>query len=175
MPPKIKVQKRSFTLLEVLIALALIVGCIIPLIYPHVVLFQAQNAFVSEMKVDRLVQTLYADTLVSLYRNEIPWNELESEKEVTIDPAILKNAGIPTGLFSGKTQWKIEYSKPKPPQERTVYLLELTFTFDFLQESTHKPLVYRYDIFVERILGKESSKEEAPEENSAEEAEEEEK
>lgn len=164
-----KLRRPSFTLLEVLIALALIVGCMIPLIYPHVVLLQAQNAFVSEMKIDRVVQNLYGETLVRLYRNEIAWSDIESGKDVAIDPEVLAQGGIPKGLFSGKYRLKVKTNKPKPPAARTAYLLELSFEFDFLQQK-RPPLTYVYKIFVERNLSKEEAPaEEAPAEDAGEE------
>lgn len=148
-----RASRRHFTLLEVMISLALIVLCILPLIYPHVALYKAQSAFVNEMKVDRLVQRLYAEMLVKLYRGEVSWSEVEGEKAVEIDAGQFEKEGIPKGYFKGSYRWKIEHYKPTPPAERTAYLLELDYEIAFTQEN-RPPLHYLYQIFVERVLAK---------------------
>lgn len=149
-------RRHHFTLLEVMIAMSLIVVCMIPLIYPHVVLYQEQSTFINEMKVDRVVQRLYAEMLIKLYRSEVAWSDIESEKTIEIDPAYFTKEGIPKEFFLGKYRWKIAQNKPSPPAERTAYLLELNYEIDF-QQQKRPPLNYQYLIFVERVLAKEES------------------
>ena len=75
-----EVKKRYVSLLEVLIAFALIVLCVLPLIYPHVAMFKSQKAFIRKVELDHVVNLLYAKILEKLYMNSIPWQELGDGK-----------------------------------------------------------------------------------------------
>jgi hypothetical protein len=71
-----KVQRRHQSLLEVLIAFALIALCVLPLIYPHVAIYKAQNKFARKLELDHVVNLLYGKVLEKLYMNTIPWADL---------------------------------------------------------------------------------------------------
>lgn len=76
--------KRPFLLLEVLIALALVALCAIPLIYPHVAIYLSQKEFVSKIELDHKVSLNYVNILEKLHRNEISLDDIRNETLFTL-------------------------------------------------------------------------------------------
>ncbi len=72
-------DKRHQLLIEVLIALSLVLLCLLPLLQPHIVMIQSENDFVHEVQLDRVVNELFADLLVSFYNQQIQLGYHRSE------------------------------------------------------------------------------------------------
>ena len=127
-----KMRKRPFLLLEVLIAFAIVVGCILPLIYPHVMMYKSKKQFEDDIQKNHMANLLYVDILEKLHRNEIAWREIEEKKEFSFEK----------GRFRGS--YKFEEEKHKPPDATgfSVAILNLKITLDTMK--------YEYEIFAGR-------------------------
>lgn len=155
-------KKRHQSLLEVLIAFALIALCVLPLIYPHVAIYRDQSKFAHKLELDHAVNLLYGKVLEKLYMNTIPWNEL-AQTAFPVDDALLHEIGYDKRLFyQGSYNFFDEPPKFKPKDPASpysLYLYKLTFTFIPIElaktpekvKDTDK-IKYRYDVFVVRDL-----------------------
>ena len=145
-----KYKKRHLLLLEVMIAIALIVICVIPLISPHLFVLKYQREFVDKVELDHLVNLLYADFSEKMYKNEISWDQIAGKQEHEIDEHLLRRVGYTKKLpFKGTYRFGEVKHKPKPPQDFSVYLVTLDFTF------SPEELKYHYEICVVRDLTEE--------------------
>lgn len=158
------IVKRPLILLEVLIAFALVVLCVLPLIYPQVFILKSEREFVDTIELDHAVNLLYGNRLQKLYLNEIDWDEIEEERHIPITNAMIKESEITKKLpYKGEYQFFIIKRKPPRPEDR-LYLVRLIFSFTStsakktktvnnegqLSSEPVKKLTYGYDIFIER-------------------------
>lgn len=147
---KSKLNKKHFTLLEVLIAFALIVLCVLPIISPHVAIYKAQRSFVKKIELDHVVNLLYANIYEDIQKNKIPWEKLEDKTIFPISSELLTNLNNKKPLpYVGTYQFEKQDSKPNPPGPLSVYVFKLLFKF---QHPKEKPLEYEYKIFMVRNL-----------------------
>lgn len=162
-------KRRPILLLEVLIAFAIIVLCIFPLIYPHAAMAKAQREFIKKIELDHVVTLLFAQIYQDLLMNKIEWNEIENKKKFEILPQDLQKLNQGRSLpYKGYYRLESIKHKPKSPQETTAYIYELTlkFTPQFkikkfkLGGSSKDHLEYKYQIFILHDLNKEPNKEE---------------
>jgi hypothetical protein len=154
-------KRRHQSLLEVLIAFALIALCVLPLIYPHVAVYKAQNKFARKLELDHVVNLLYGKVLEKLYMNAIPWTDL-AQTTFPVDEGILKEVLYDkTFYYTGSYNFSEEPPrfKPKDPGPYSLYLYQLTFNFipnelakepDKIKETDR--IKYKYDVFVVRDL-----------------------
>lgn len=154
-------HKRPLVLLEVLIAFALVVLCVLPLIYPQVFILKSEREFIDTIELDYAVNLLYGNRLQKLYLNEIDWDEIEEERRIPITDAMMKESGITREFpFKGEYQFFIIKRKPPKPEDH-LYLVRLIFSFtspkktkkvdkDGHVSDQSKKLTYAYDIFIER-------------------------
>jgi hypothetical protein len=147
-----KKNKRYSILLEVMIAFALVVLCALPLLYSHTYILREQQAFLQKIKLDHIVNLLYAQFYERLQTNEIPWESIVDGTPRPIDPLTIKQLNNNQPLpFQGQYQLKIEKRKPKGKEEPfTLNLLKLTFTFT--ASGLIRPYTYEYLIFAGRQL-----------------------
>lgn len=155
------IKKRPLTLMEVLIAFALVVMCLLPLIYPHVYILKSEREFVDTIELDHAVNLLYGNRLQKLYLNEIGWDQIEEEQRLPITEAMMKESGINREFpYNGEYQFSIIKRKPPKPDD-TLYLVRLVFLFtsknktkkvlDSKEASERaKTLAYEYNLFIER-------------------------
>lgn len=135
-------------LLEILIALALVALCMIPLISPHITLIQQQKRFDATMEIDRVVNLLYVDILERMQKNEIPWNKIQDRSsQIPIDDILerLQEKNIPlTGFYqfgeiihkaNKDTGWEVHH---------------LSLTFAITPKGSSNPLVFPFSIPVIR-------------------------
>lgn len=150
-----RIRKNHIMLLEILIAFALVVLALLPLIYPHVFILKSEKKFVQQVELDHAVNLLYAQIVQDLYENKIPWETLQSKTPIPVEFKDLP--------YKGEYVFGIVNFKPKkdPPAPYSLYLYSLDFTFN----DSHK---YHYEIFVVRDLGEGAPKEEEEEEKSDE-------
>lgn len=92
-----RAKKRPMLLLEVIIALALVALCIIPLVVPYVAVIRQQQLATQTMELDHLVNLLYVDLLEKLYENQIPWETIEEGSQKMVDPQMLSRLKEETG------------------------------------------------------------------------------
>jgi len=138
-----RISKRQFTLLEVMIAFALIVLCIIPLIYPHVFILKTQRDFIKKIAVDHIVNLHYADLVEKMYKNEIPWDEIMQEAPIPIGKDKIKQL-MGEGSFPYEGSYRFIEIKHKPNEEapKMVYLMNLKYQFIKKEEI----LTYDYEV-----------------------------
>lgn len=141
-----KTSRRHFLLLEVMIAFALVVACVIPMLRPHLYMLTEEKRFMREVELDRLVGVLYCDMLVErFYRPNITWLTITSGEPITIDDNRVANLG-----YSGTYRFKVTKKKGKFSDD--FYSLDfLTITYTFKPTYGGEPLEYSYDLFVQRL------------------------
>lgn len=70
-------RSRPYLLLEVLLGLALIALCFLPLVKPHVQIAQAQKAFIEKMQFDELAQNYFLGIKQQLFEGvNYSWKDL---------------------------------------------------------------------------------------------------
>lgn len=132
--PLFAIAKRPMILLEVLIALALIAMCALPLLTPHFAMLNQQKKFISTMKLDHHVHLLYIDVLERLQKNKISWNLIQDHTEIPIDEDMWVRIGeYPLPNLRGSYHFEEIKSKSNNVTNWSAYLLNLVFTF----EKTH--------------------------------------
>jgi len=152
-----RVKKHSILLLEVLIAFAIIVLCIFPLIYPHAAMAKAQKEFVQKVRLNHAITLLYGQIYQDLLANRIEWTDISNKRRFEIPPADLQKF-VPEYLpYKGWYQFELKSQKPSQPQDKMAYIYTLKFTFEPVKpikkkQKTPKPLEYNYQIFILRDL-----------------------
>jgi hypothetical protein len=154
-----KVKKRHMMLLEILIAMALMILCALPLIAPHVAIIKDQRAFITTVELDHAVNLMYVEILERLHKGEIRWKEIEDGKVFPVEDDVWKRLGMEKGLpFEGNFRFKWNISKADKEKTWDVNLINLTFefvpkTYSSTSDDTKTPRVFRYsyDIFVARV------------------------
>lgn len=144
-------------LMEVMIALALIVMCILPLISPHAFLLLQQKKFISTIKLDHAVNLLYVDLLEKLHKNEIPWVSIQDGVIFPIDELLLRRLNHDqTVPFKGSFRIHELKGKSNDKERWGVHLIKITFSFvpmDFKgaeEEQKKQSLEYTYKTFIVR-------------------------
>lgn len=140
-----KHKKRTFLILEVLIAFSIIALCLFPLLTPNLMIIKAEKNFQEELEADRLADLLFAEWVEKLYDNTISWERLTSGDIVALEEKTL----IPTG-FPYSIVVKPILKKKKVSEKETSYYLFL-FEFHFKpKQGGLSPLLFSYNLFVER-------------------------
>lgn len=170
--PLYSLNKRPFTLLEVLIAFSLVVLCVIPLIYPHSYIYKETKHFVNEIYLDRYVGALNADILHHLYQQQIPWEEIERSGPFPITDELLKRAQIQAS-FPWKGAYWFAVVREKNDKEDQDHVYRMNLVFAFLPKGSTKELsqeppsrVYRFPFVLQRKTA-EAATEEAKQEEQA--------
>jgi hypothetical protein len=153
---KIKVKKRHMILLEVMIALALIALCVLPLLAPHAFLLKQQKQFISTIELDHMVNLLYADTVERLHRQEIAWQSIQEKTVFPVDASTYARIHYDKTLpFTGSYRFEDSKHKINDKENWGVHLLKLVFTFVPTQiiaegetEKKLKTFEYTYQVFV---------------------------
>lgn len=154
-------RKKSFTLIEVLIAFVLVSFCMIPLIYPHVAILKEQHQFLRKIQLDHAVNLYTGHLIEKLHKSEIPWYMIEEGKVMNVDEEILRQMSPEVSGFKGVYRFDVLKSKPKKaePGSPKAYLLKLHLYFlpgkeehAFTEYSDKKnPYQYDVDLFVKRL------------------------
>lgn len=156
-------HKRPIMLLETMIAFALVVLCVLPLIAPHVGMLKVQRQFIRKIELDHAVNLFYASVLEQLFLNTIDWNELTQSSFPLSDQELQRLR------YEGSYNFIEVEPRFKPRDPHAPYALYLvTLTFNFLplelkkssEEIQQKNLLkYRYEIFLVRDLRPENAPE----------------
>jgi hypothetical protein len=147
-------QKRPFSLLEVMIAFVLILFCLAPLIYPNLAIFREQTRFVETIKIDHAVTLLHGDVLEKLHRREIPFESLtqKSEVQIPISPEALKEAGL-GATFPYDVTLTAQLVKMKGHEKElyTAALTKLTYRFTEKGAGKSSPMEFVYQIPIVKL------------------------
>lgn len=84
------IHRRYLLLLEVLIALAIISLCLLPLITPHVLVYKIQKEFTQHLEMGNLANRFYGDILEQLHKNEIPWQTIQDKVSMPLESLKLR-------------------------------------------------------------------------------------
>ena len=145
-----KVKKRHYLLLEVLIAFTIIALCAIPLIAPHSWMIKEESELSQEIEKDRYVNLIYSHVIEMLYNNTIPWQTLINE-EVPISIDITQIPGIPSNWpYEAILTTQVTRQKKGEDESQRFYYLTLSITL--VQKGEIVSLPYSYTVFMERKI-----------------------
>lgn len=156
-----RVKKRHMILLEVMIALALIALCVIPLLAPHAFLLKQQRKFISTVELDHAVNLLHVETLEKMHEKKINWQSIQEGVVFPVDEDALKRANGDKSLpFVGSYRFEKVGRKFNEKEFWGTNLLRLTFTFlpkelvENEKEKEKQTLKYSYEVFVTYLADK---------------------
>lgn len=142
-----------------LVAFALLLLCIAPLLTPHIALYHQEKEYVKQVQLDHAVNLLYTKLLEKLYLNQIPLEQLEDPKPTPITPVLLQEALVEMPFpYEGSYSFGQEPPRFKPKEGKapfSFYLYKLLFNFHPLnkkRQQTHQTpkgtFTYEYQLFV---------------------------
>lgn len=155
-----KLRRSYVLLLEVLIAIAIVAMCVLPLLAPHATILIQQQRLLKKSTLDHVVGLLYVDVLEQMHRNAIPWGEIQKHTPLEIDESMVKRAGYDKPFpFRGTFRFDV---KPTPKsgepsikgnKESALYVYKLVVTFVFtptVPEKENEKYVFPYELTVLR-------------------------
>lgn len=149
-----KLRKCYMILLEIMVALALVTLCVLPLLAPRAFMLNEQRKLIQNMKLDHLVSLLYVEILEGLHKNEIAWNDVMGHANFPINEALLTrlsaDASIPYGL-SGSYRFDTIRCKTNKEKGLMMPLLNLTFIFQNEENPDAKKFIFQYVLPVLRM------------------------
>lgn len=72
-------KKRTFLLLEILIAFLLVTACAIPLVHQPLKLYKKEMNYLVKMEQERLADWTFTEIKEILLKNEIPWEKIPAK------------------------------------------------------------------------------------------------
>ncbi len=72
-------RRRSFILLEVMIAFAIVSLCAVPLMRQPILYYRAEIASLKQSELQRLADLAFAEVKESLFQQSVPWHKLPSK------------------------------------------------------------------------------------------------
>lgn len=69
-------KKKTFLLLEILIAILLVSICLIPLVQSPILSYRAEMSLIEEMEGERIAEWTFSEIKDKLLNHEIPWEKL---------------------------------------------------------------------------------------------------
>lgn len=151
-------ERRSFLLLEVLIAFIFVVGAFFPLIYPHFYILQQQHSFIEKLEIDNAVNDFYGYIIEQLQQNQISWQAIEEGTVFPIDENFWKRSGDDKkSPFVGAYRFRILNKKSNDKYELCLVELHLVVTPGGNNKKKirkNQNLTYTYQIFMSRLYSK---------------------
>lgn len=122
--------------------------CALPLMQPQFAMLKTEHTFIQGLTLDRMVNRFYADLLVKLYNQEIPWTQV-GRPDNQVAPIPLVDDSLRELGFSGSYLLQMaprsrgrDKNADGVPQK---YLLEAQYTFENLKNTLkEKPVVYKF-------------------------------
>lgn len=121
------IHKRCMLMLEVLIAMAIVALCLLPLISPHVLVYKSQKEFTHSIQMARKANELFGEVLERLHKNEIPWQAIQERHFIPLDDLLSKTKSI-KDAYRGTYQFTIVGHKENPETGWGMHLLNLAIT-----------------------------------------------
>lgn len=162
-------NKRYFQLLEVMIAMFLVALCALPLIHPHLHMYQEQRKTLQELQMDHIAGLLYADVALDLYENKIPWEQIQNrETKLPLSSYVINN--LP---YEGHVSFAEERHKPPDkPAAETNYLIKVIVSLATKDKKLQRD--YTNVVFIKRKIKEGEDKNSNPKEEELQGKEEEE-
>lgn len=146
-------RKPSYVLLEIMIAIALVSLCALPLALSPLQTLKKEIELLEKLECERIAEVSFAEIKEELLRNEIPWKELStSKKEKNINPLrpyTFSLRGI--GYREIKRQYKIFCPNEKEGAKGKMYRHLLISLELFYPSNKKNPLYYDYHLFAQKI------------------------
>ncbi len=76
-------KKRTFLLLEILLAFTLVIACAVPLVKQPLKLYKREMAHLIEVEQERLADWTFTEIKEMFLKNEIPWGKIPKHLENT--------------------------------------------------------------------------------------------
>lgn len=149
--PLFSIVRRPMILLEILIALAMIALCALPLITPHVAMIKEQKHFINTMKLDHYVHLIYVDILEQLHTNKIGWNVITEKTPIPLDESLIARLGE-TNFPKLKGYFRFHEIKHKINKSTgwSAYLLKLNIVFEPDEKLGNKTQEFPYTVYLLR-------------------------
>ena len=140
-------KKRTFILLELLIACTLLALCAAPLMRKPIELYQMQVKALEEIEKQRLADRAFAEIKIHLLTNQIPWEKLPSKTSK------VKMRSLPPATM------QIPHAEPKEIKRRAIIrckgektgikgevirMLEIEIQFEPFEEDPKTPPPSKY-------------------------------
>lgn len=93
---KLKVKRRPFLLLEVLIALVIVILCAYPLLSTHFFIYKTEKKFAKTAEAHRLVNSVFGYIVEQLYANKILWKDVLEQTIYPLTDKEKTSLGFPT-------------------------------------------------------------------------------
>jgi hypothetical protein len=147
-----KAYKRSFLLLEILIALFLLSLCLFPIARNPIFFLKSQLKIIDEIHCQRIADLTFCKIKEKLYQNEICWDSLIKNKSNSKIYSDLKDELVEVDNFYKKEikrSYKISIKNQKKGQGNYLYRI-LNVEIYLLPKNQKKSFIYNYNIFVQK-------------------------
>lgn len=158
-------KKRSFILIEILLAFVLVTLCSIPLIRQPLQLYRLEMRRLEQMERERLADWTFSEIKEKLFKNEIPWEKipLKNKKSgpYSLPCAYIRIPGCPEKQIERRFTLKGKREK-LGPQEELYRALDVHIEFfPRLSLPKKKQESFCYRLIVRRLPQQTPQKEEA--------------
>lgn len=166
---KLRIKKRHFQLLEMMVAMFLLLVCVAPMLHIYTHLFKEQQAVIRSYQMDHLVHLIHAKITEQLYKRQIPLEELLQTKSNVLADIELKKALDPLGYGCTYAFTIVEPHTEQGKKKASQYLCSLVITMEDLLRNKAKvkndnekedKLAYEYFVYID--LGAKDKKNQAP-------------
>ncbi len=147
-------QKRSYVLLEVMIALVLVCLCLLPLALNPIKTLQKEIEMLEEIEYERIAEITFMQIKEMLLKNEIPWEDLSTSQKVkkknNLAPVFLS---LP-GFYEKKIEraFKIYCPHEKEGMQSTIYR-HILLSIELFNQAK-KTQLYEYHLFAQKQMQK---------------------
>ncbi len=143
---------RSYILIEILISLAFVTMCAVPLLLPHFVILRAEIKTLEELQLERLADVAFAEVKQMLFENKISWEEIGKAKEKhklvqDLSPVSIKIGKGSTAIYARSFDLYCE-KKSQARSDPEFRLIKITIHFK--PANKEESVDYTYLQFLER-------------------------
>lgn len=147
-----KKKKRAILLLEILIALAIVSLCAIPIVRHPILFFRSQILSLHKMEFERIADLTFLEIKAKLYRKEIKWDKIPFTSKncspETLSPYLLKVEGLAPVTI--KREFILYYKHEKLAQNNSTYrLVHISIALSSLQHENQKK-IFKYRVLAEK-------------------------
>ncbi|MCH9625191.1 MAG: hypothetical protein S4CHLAM123_03610 [Chlamydiales bacterium] len=144
------IQKRSFLLFELLISLALITLCLLPLIHPHIAMRKSELQNLETIQLEQHAQTAFCSVKQKIYENrEYPWDTLLNKtiKDSLVDPFYVYLDQEEPRIYTCHYTLQAVETANKNSTSKNALVLEINLTF---QNQNHTTKSLARTLYLER-------------------------
>lgn len=148
-------MKKTFLLIEVLVAIALVTLCLVPLIQRPLQSYRTEKALLFEMEGERLAEWTFSEVKEKFLKNEIPWSRIPRpgmvSQPISLPKATISLPGQKDMIVERTFTMKCGKRGEKTSGQGDCYRLlriEITFT---PQLSKKKRGTYGYRLLVRQV------------------------